>query len=103
MQTPADSLLSPPSSTPELEPFTRQLLLAMTAFRDGDFTVRMPGDMVGIPGKIADAFNDIVTVSERRAGEVARISRVVGKEGRLRERMIVPAAHGTRADEVIAI
>ena len=44
----------------ESEFFSRQLLAAMVAFRDGDFAVRLPGDLTGLDGKIADAFNDIV-------------------------------------------
>ncbi len=85
------------------EQFSRQLLSAMLAFRDGNFAVRLPADLVGIPGKIADVFNDVVAVSERRAAEVGRVCRAVGKEGRLKERMNLPTAQGTRADEVTAI
>src|SRR4051812_22260111 len=59
--------------------FSRELLNAMLAFRSGDFSVRMPSDETGLRGKIADAFNDILAISERRAEETARVSRVVGK------------------------
>ena len=76
--------------------FSRQLLAAMVALRDGDFTVRMPSDLVGLPGKIADTFNDIVTVSDLRAREAARVSRMVGKEGKLRERMTLAGMTGSR-------
>jgi len=37
-------------------------------------SVRLPGDLVGIDGKIADVFNDIAAVSERRATETARVT-----------------------------
>src|SRR5215471_5176144 len=83
--------------------FARQLLTSMLAFRAGDFTVRLPVDMTGLDGKIADAFNDIVAVSERRAQETARVSLAVGKEGRLRQRMSVPGISGGWADEVAAV
>jgi HAMP domain-containing protein/CheY-like chemotaxis protein/signal transduction histidine kinase len=92
-----------PSPLPNDESFSRQLLAAMLAFRDGDFTVRMPVDRTGIDGKMADAFNDIAAVSERRARETARVSRTVGKEGKLKQRMTVPGAVGGWADEVAAI
>ena len=52
--------------------FSRQLLVAMHSFREGNFAVRLPHDLTGVEGKIADAFNDIVTMSERRARETAR-------------------------------
>src|SRR5207244_10430936 len=74
--------------------FSKQLLVAMLAFRDGDFAVRLPVDLIGVNGKIADAFNDIVGVSERRARETARVSLAVGKEGKLKQRMAVPDVTG---------
>src|SRR5262245_34890540 len=83
--------------------FSNQLLMAMLSFRNGDFAVRLPSDLTGLEGKIADAFNDIVEVSERRAQETARVSRAVGKEGKLRQRMVVPDARGGWANEVAAI
>jgi hypothetical protein len=67
----------------------------MLAFRDGDFGVRLPSDLTGLNGKIADAFNEIVAVSDRRAQETKRVSRVVGKEGKLKQRMAVA---GSSAD-----
>src|SRR5262245_8414492 len=83
--------------------FAKQLLRAMLAFKKGDFAARLPVDLTGLDGKIADAFNDIVAVSERRARETARVSLAVGKEGRLRQRMSVPGISGGWADEVAAV
>ena len=84
-------------------PFSNSLLTAMLAFRDGDFDVRMPSNLIGIEGKIADAFNEIVRFSDRRARETVRISRAVGKEGKLKQRMSVPESVGGWANEVAAI
>ncbi len=83
--------------------FSRLLLAAMLAFRGGNFTVRLPVDLTGVHGKIADAFNDILATSERRAQETARVSRVVGKEGKLKQRMAVHGVSGGWADEVASI
>ena len=85
------------------DPFTRQLLDAMIRLRDGDFAVRLPPDTIGLNGRLADAFNDIATVTERRARETARVSRMVGKEGKVKQRMAVPGVIGGWADEVAAI
>ncbi len=63
-----------------------QVLAALLALREGDFAVRLPTDWVGIEGKIADTFNDIATANDLLARELARISRVVGKEGKVRQR-----------------
>src|SRR5215471_17136627 len=83
--------------------FSRQLLLAMLAFRDGDLSVRMPSDLTGIDGKIADAFNEIAALNDRRARETARVSHSVGKEGKLKQRMSVPGIVGGWATEVAAV
>src|ERR1051325_11322715 len=83
--------------------FTNELLTAMLSFQDGNFAARMPSSLLGVEGKIADTFNDIVSFSERRSKETVRVSRSVGKEGKLKQRMIVPEALGGWADEVGAI
>jgi HAMP domain-containing protein/CheY-like chemotaxis protein/signal transduction histidine kinase len=83
--------------------FARELLEALVRYRDGDFSSRMRADLVGVEGKIADVFNDILVVSARRASETARVCRVVGKEGKLKERMRVPGAVGGWADETNAL
>jgi methyl-accepting chemotaxis protein len=75
----------------------------MLSFRDGDFSTRMPSDLTGVEGKIADAFNDIVIFSDRRARETVRVSTAVGKEGKLKQRINVPGGAGGWADEVSAI
>src|SRR5690348_8159055 len=64
-----------------------QLLTALTAFKRGDFTVRLPADWTGVAGKVADAFNDVIAVNHRMSRELERIGRVVGKEGRIGQRI----------------
>jgi hypothetical protein len=85
------------------EAFTHHLLDALLKFRDGDFGSRLPSNLVGLEGKIADVFNDILSVSSRRSAEAARVCRMVGKEGKLKERMRVPGAAGGWADEVTSL
>ena len=67
----------------------------MLAFKKGDFSARLPGDWTGEAGKIADTFNDIIELSDRTARELERVSRVVGKEGKIMHRAAVPAAAGS--------
>jgi HAMP domain-containing protein/CheY-like chemotaxis protein/signal transduction histidine kinase len=83
--------------------FARDLLEALVRFRNGDFGSAMRSDLVGLEGKIADVFNDILSVSARRTAETARVCHVVGKEGKLKERMRVPGALGGWADETNAL
>src|SRR5947208_10060983 len=65
---------------------TRQLLAALTAFKRGDFSARLPEDWTGVAGKIADTFNDVIRTNQRMTQELGRIVRVVGKEGRITQR-----------------
>ncbi|HXN28113.1 MAG TPA: HAMP domain-containing protein, partial [Candidatus Acidoferrales bacterium] len=74
----------------EAEPVSADLsviLASLQTMRDGDFSVRLPGNWTGLAGKIADTFNDIVTANQQMAKELKRVGQVVGKEGRTRERM----------------
>src|SRR5271154_3825290 len=81
----------------------RQLLKAMVAFRDGDFSVRLPADWPGMDGRIAEAFNQSLAHEGRISREVARLSVTVGKEGRLKQRMTLPGAVGGWAEQVDSI
>src|SRR5712691_11498881 len=58
------------------------LLNALQAMRVGDFSVRMAGNQVGLLGKIADTFNEIVASNERMAQQLERVGHVVGREGK---------------------
>jgi len=59
------------------------LLRAMHALKKGDFSVRLPMEWTGVAGKVADAFNEVIELNERMALELARLGRVVGKEGKI--------------------
>jgi HAMP domain-containing protein/CheY-like chemotaxis protein/signal transduction histidine kinase len=74
----------------EAEPVSAELsviLASLQTMRDGDFSVRLPGNWTGLSGKIADTFNDIVAANQQMAKELKRVGQKVGKEGRTRERM----------------
>ncbi|MGZ8867094.1 MAG: HAMP domain-containing protein, partial [Thermoanaerobaculia bacterium] len=89
----------------ELTPrdFERLLLRTLTAAKKGDFTARMPVEFTGTQGKIADTLNDIIESNERLCSEVERISNVVGKEGKLNQKMTAPASNGAWADMAEAV
>ncbi|WP_414652989.1 HAMP domain-containing protein [Ideonella sp.] len=75
----------------------------MMAFRDGDFSLRLPADWAGVDGQIATAFNQTISHEARIAAEVARLSATVGKEGRLKQRMSLPGSLGGWATKVDSI
>ncbi|HXD41009.1 MAG TPA: HAMP domain-containing protein, partial [Ramlibacter sp.] len=77
-----------------LSEHTRAFLAALTDLKKGNASARLPQDWTGVFGKLADAFNDVVAENLRMSHELARLSRVVGKEGKLTERAYVPNASG---------
>ena len=81
----------------EQEPL-RQLLAAMTAFADGDFSVQMPRHWDGIAGKLADSFNLIVTHNRRLALELAQVGDKVGCMGQTRQRVMPANRQGAWSD-----
>ncbi len=82
---------------------SKQLLAALTAFKRGDFSAQLPDDWTGIAGKVADTFNDVIRLNQRLTQELARIGRVVGKEGRIRQRASLGEASGSWADAMRSV
>src|ERR1700722_13401056 len=81
----------------------RQLLAALRAFKKGDFTARLSDDQTGVPGAIAEAFNEAMEFMEQSTEELERISKAVGKEGMITERMATPTATGGWAKRTEAV
>jgi signal transduction histidine kinase/HAMP domain-containing protein/ActR/RegA family two-component response regulator len=63
------------------------LLQVLSDVRAGDLTARMPVHWTGVPGKVADELNEIIAASQQLGTELERVSRVVGKEGKLSQRV----------------
>src|SRR5437588_22183 len=78
----------------------KQLLNALTAFKRGNFSVRLPEDWTGLAGKVADTFNDVIEINQRMSREFERITRVVGKEGRISQRVSLGSVSEGWADSI---
>ncbi len=65
------------------------LLGVMARIKQGDFTARMPLDWTGVAGKVADGLNDVIIANEALGTELARVSRVVGQQGELSQRVVL--------------
>jgi signal transduction histidine kinase/HAMP domain-containing protein len=75
------------------------ILRALRALRNGDFRTRLPEGEAGLAGSVAEAFNDIVELNQRTTEELRRISRAVGREGRIRHRASIGTAGGWARSE----
>ncbi len=67
------------------------LLSVLAQVKGGDFTARMPLEWTGVAGKAADGLNDVIIANQALAAELARVSRVVGKQGELSQRVVAGA------------
>src|SRR5437762_1911736 len=82
---------------------SKQLLAALTAFKRGDFSAQLPDDWTGMAGKVADTFNEVIRINQSLTQELARIERVVGKEGRIRQRASLGEASGSWTDAMRSV
>jgi HAMP domain-containing protein/signal transduction histidine kinase/CheY-like chemotaxis protein len=67
----------------------RDVLAALDALRDGDFSVRLSTRKNGVAGDVARAFNAVAERNARLHKELTRVAKVVGREGRMDERVEV--------------
>ena len=65
------------------------LLSVLARIKEGDLSARMPLEWTGLAGKVADGLNDVIIANEALGAELARVSQVVGKEGRLSQRVVL--------------
>ena len=79
------------------------ILTSLQTMRDGDFTVRLPGTWVGLAGKIADTFNEIVAANQHMAQELRRVGQVVGKQGKTRERTRFHESRGAWGEMEVSV
>jgi len=80
-----------------------ELLEALQAMRVGNFSVRLPGNRVGIAGKIADAFNQIISANHRMAQQLERVGDLVGKQGKTRHRVRFGEGGGAWTDMEVSV
>ena len=73
---------------PVAEDFDFEVLLnVLSDVEAGDFTARMPVHWTGMGGEVADRLNGIITANQAFGTEFGHVSRVVGKEGKLSQRV----------------
>src|SRR4051812_24840182 len=60
---------------------------ALRALKAGDFTARVAPGERRMSKEVATAFNDLATLLDGTSGEFARVSKVVGRDGVMLERV----------------
>ena len=74
-----------------------QLVEVLKAVKQGDFGVRVPYKKDGILGRAGELLNDIIGMNEHMTGELVRVGKMVGQEGKMHERASVGPAKGAWA------
>ncbi|MGA8516583.1 MAG: HAMP domain-containing protein, partial [Pseudonocardiaceae bacterium] len=74
-----------------------ELSEALRRVRHGELDVRLTR-RGGLAGEVVDQFNELVALQERRNRDLLRISRVVGREGRMLERLDEESYDGALAE-----
>ena len=71
----------------------RELIAALQKLRRGDFSVRLPEDVPTPTARSPRLFNEVVGLNEQMTDEFERLSKVVGKEGKIGQRGRGPRRH----------
>ncbi|MFG3104366.1 HAMP domain-containing protein [Streptomyces sp. NPDC048182] len=77
-----------------------RLLAALVAMRQGNFRKRLTVSGDGVMAEIAAVFNEVADRNLHLTGELARVRRMVGREGKLTERLETGACEGSWAAAV---
>ncbi|MCX2923746.1 HAMP domain-containing protein [Streptomyces sp. NEAU-W12] len=72
-----------------------RLMVALVAMRDGNFRKRLTVSGDGVMAEIAAVFNEVADRNLHLTGELARVRRMVGREGKLTERLETGACEGS--------
>ncbi|MDL5204153.1 HAMP domain-containing protein [Streptomyces sp. ALI-76-A] len=79
-----------------------RLLVALVAMRDGNFRKRLTVSGDGVMSEIAAVFNEVADRNLHLTGELSRVRRMVGREGKLTERLEAGASEGSWAAAIDA-
>ncbi|MEU4890536.1 hybrid sensor histidine kinase/response regulator [Streptomyces xinghaiensis] len=79
-----------------------RLLTALSAMRDGNFRKRLTVSGDGTMAEIAAVFNEVADRNQQLTGEISRVRRVVGREGKLTERLETGPCEGSWAAAIDA-
>jgi HAMP domain-containing protein/CheY-like chemotaxis protein/GAF domain-containing protein len=81
----------------------QELLDALRAARDGEMSVRLSAQKSGVMGDVAKAFNGLAERREGLTNELDRLSKVIGREGKMAERAQLKNAKGSWADSIASV
>jgi len=89
---------------PESRLNSKELLGVLSEVRNGNFSVRMPVDLLGLDGKICDTLNEIISMNDALMLELTKAGNIIGRQGNLTHRLVLPQiARGRWSDGIESI
>ncbi|HEY1713204.1 MAG TPA: HAMP domain-containing protein [Solirubrobacteraceae bacterium] len=79
------------------------LLSALRAAHDGDFSQRLKTERTGAAAEVAQALNALLERNDQMSRELVRVGKIIGREGRMTERAGLAGAGGAWATGVDAL
>jgi len=101
----SEPLVAPDGDGPATrdEQALEELLRVLTAARDGDFSARLRARRRDVIGDVQQRTNELLALNARMARELARVSRIIGREGRMTERVSLGTVEGTWNEAVESV
>ena len=99
----AEAYLAEANRQQTAEYFMAAIVQGMETLKNGDFSARLPVAWTGLPGKIADQFNEIAMSNGRMASELKRVGQAVGKEGKAGERIQLEGRRGAWGEMEVSV
>src|SRR4051794_41677408 len=90
-------------AAPTIEESLEEVVRALAAACEGDFSVRLPARRRDVVGELQGRVNELVGQNRRMAKELARVARVIGRDGRMTERAVLPGVYGEWADSIESV
>src|SRR5947208_4927009 len=90
-------------SAPTIEESLEEVVRALAAACEGDFSVRLPARRRDVVGELQGRVNELVGQNRRMAKELARVARVIGRDGRMTERAVLPGLYGEWAASIESV
>jgi HAMP domain-containing protein/signal transduction histidine kinase/CheY-like chemotaxis protein len=75
--------------------YQRSLMKVLTEVKNGNFSVRMSNEHDGINGRISETLNEIIELNEKMMLEFTKAGKIIGKQGKLTERIPLPKGRGS--------
>ena len=79
------------------------LVEVLKAVKQGDFSVRFDHEKHGVLSRAGEILNDIIGFNEHLSGELLRVGKIVGQEGKMHERASVGATRGAWATGLASV